>query len=301
MENEQKTNEAIPGSIRMSAEEERPSDSACKRFTFTLNNPTDGELRDMAMVRPGGDISFLVGGYERGEGGTPHIQGYLECIRRMRMRQVRLLYPWMGRAAMFPSRGSRLQNYQYCTKDGDVRVQIGEVPKHAQRSDLDTIKELVDSGSTELEIADAHFSTWARNYRAVRVYMGLKRKIGAVFEAKEVKVYWGGTGTGKTRSVHGAEPAGGLWNWSGGNWFDGYSGQEAVLFDDFDVNSGIAFRFLLRLLDGYPLDVPVKGGFVPWFPKRVYFTSNTSWEQWYPLEIDVTPLKRRITTITHFN
>ena len=40
-------------------------------------------------------------------------------------------------------------------------------------------------------------------------------------------------------------------------WFDGYMGQKVVCFDDFRKDF-CTFHELLRLLDRYPMDVPVK-------------------------------------------
>lgn len=49
-------------------------------------------------------------------------------------------------------------------------------------------------------------------------------------------------------------------------WYD------AVVFDDFRADV-CELHYLLQLLDGYPLDVPIKGGFVAWRPKRIYITA----------------------------
>ena len=45
--------------------------------------------------------------------GTPHLQGYLECFRSVRLGHVRKIF---GSAYWEPARGSSVQNYQYCTK-----------------------------------------------------------------------------------------------------------------------------------------------------------------------------------------
>lgn len=295
-------NEAGNNEVKRDSEAQRKEPSgACKRYCWTLNNPTDEDYQLISMVQLGNDVSFLVVGVEQAPTtGTTHLQGYVECVRRLRCQQVRTLLPFLRRAALFVARGSRIQNYKYCTKDGNVLCQIGEVPQYANRSDLEQIQARIRSGADELELAENHFKTWCRNYKAIRAYMALSRVSHYEYTQKEVFVYWGKTGSGKTRKVWENEPDG-LWVWSSGFWFDGYKGQEAALFDDFDVNSGISFRFLLRILDGYPIDVPVKGGFVPWQPKRIYFTSNVEWTKWFPLEEDLSPLQRRITQVIHFN
>jgi hypothetical protein len=81
----------------------------------------------------------------------------------------------------------------------------------------------------------------------------------------------------------------------GNEWFDGYEGQKLVLFDDFDKGQ-ISFRLLLRLLDRYPMQVPIKGGFVEWCPRVIYITSNLGPARWYPSE-DYMVLHRRLDVV----
>lgn len=59
----------------------------------------------------------------------------------------------------------------------------------------------------------------------------------------------------------------------GGNvWFDGYMGQKRVVLDDYR-SYHLPFNFLLRLLDRYPIQVPVKGGYVNFIPEEIIVTS----------------------------
>lgn len=115
-----------------------------------------------------------------------------------------------------------------------------------------------------------------------------------------VTVLHGPTGSGKTRRAFEHDPE--LWSYPGSGWFDGYYGQATVLFDDF---SGSEFKitFLLRLLDRYPMQVPVKGGFTWWAPEQIFITSNLSPDRWYPnAHIEhVRALQRRFSEVTLVN
>lgn len=114
-----------------------------------------------------------------------------------------------------------------------------------------------------------------------------------------VRVYYGSTGTGKTRRAIEEDKV--EWTHGGDRWFDGYDQQERVLFDDFDgVKSGITYRKLLQLLDRYPLQVPIKGGFVEWCPRVIVITTNIPPDRWYPDE-DYSPLQRRIDDFINFD
>ena len=111
---------------------------------------------------------------------------------------------------------------------------------------------------------------------------------------RQVKSYlfWGPPGTGKSRRVHESEPD--LYSKPDGEWWDGYCGQKAILFDDFRGQNPL--HCLLRWLDGYPIQVPIKGGFVWAMWERVYFTSNFDIPKWYPgcSAEGLAPLMRRL-------
>lgn len=115
-------------------------------------------------------------------------------------------------------------------------------------------------------------------------------------------VYWGRTGAGKTRSVYDNLPSlDSLFVYAGSGWFDGYDGQPIVLFDDFGGHE-FKISYLLKLLDRYPIRVPVKGGFVHWAPQEIYITSNIDPHNWYSNANPehVRALLRRITLIHEF-
>lgn len=85
-------------------------------------------------------------------------------------------------------------------------------------------------------------------------------------------------------------------------WFDGYVGQTRVIFDDFRP-WWCEFSWLLRLLDRYPIQVPVKGGFVNFIPEEIIITTNKSPEDafgMYRSNEDLQQLRRRLTRVVHF-
>lgn len=69
-----------------------------------------------------------------------------------------------------------------------------------------------------------------------------------------------------------------------------------MLLDDY--RGGAQDSMILKLLDIYPLQVPVKGGFVDWSPDRIFITSNIS-PPWTHGMISA-PLRRRIHGTLHF-
>jgi len=115
-------------------------------------------------------------------------------------------------------------------------------------------------------------------------------------------VYCGAAGTGKSRLAYEQFPD--LYELPIGKdlWFDGYQGQETVLFDDFDGQYPLSQ--LLKLFDNYYIrQVPIKGGFVWFNPKRIIITSNYNPQDWYDYTNrtrQAMGLRRRIITLINF-
>lgn len=97
-------------------------------------------------------------------------------------------------------------------------------------------------------------------------------------------IYGHASHTGKTRmavdlslAATGKEPF--IMEHANGIWFDGYSGQKAIVFDDF--YGWIKCSAMLRLLDGYKSRLEYKGGFTWAGYTHVFITSNDAPETWY--------------------
>jgi len=279
--------------------------SAAKRWVFTLNNPEPFEfehplIEKLRLFVNDGTAVYFVVGRETGASGTPHFQGYLELSKKQRITWLKSNVD--ARAHYEVSRGTSAQASDYCKEDGDF-VEGGEIRESRQgsRTDIQKAKDLFDAGKGLDVVAEECFGVYLKYQRALSAYVDL-RSIPRKF-VTEVFVYYGATGTGKTRRVWEQEDD--LWVACDNSlkWFDGYTGQRAVLFDDFVSVKNSRFGFLLQLLDRYPLKVPVKGGFVNWRPERVYFTSNLPVEQWYTgvTEAQARALRRRITHQVHFH
>lgn len=85
-----------------------------KYWAFTWNNyPEDwGSF----LERSAPDLNFWVAGKEVAPStGTPHLQGYLEAVERLRPTEL----GWPPQIHWEKARGSRAANVKYCTKEGD--------------------------------------------------------------------------------------------------------------------------------------------------------------------------------------
>lgn len=162
------------------------------------------------------------------------------------------------------------------------------------------MKRAIDDGINEREMWDRDFYMMVRYGRALNDYRLICQQTRPV---PKVYALIGPTGVGKSRFVHHVASTFDLsiWVHPGGNWFDGYDGQDIALFEEF--RGDIEIGKFLQVLDRYPVNVPIKGGFRYWKPRYIYITSNVSMENWYP-NLDgptLQALKRRFKSIEVVN
>lgn len=112
--------------------------SRTKFWCFTLNNYTNGEKDNVAEAVGRGDVVYLCYGEEVGENGTPHLQGYLEAGKRMRLSGVKKI-SGLERAHIEPRKGTQTQAIEYCSKDGAFsEYGTKSATRRGERSDLKT-------------------------------------------------------------------------------------------------------------------------------------------------------------------
>lgn len=266
------------------------SSKQSRRWCFTLNNYTEEDLTFWDSAVLNNVVTYVLYAKEVGqECGTPHLQGYLELAKKKTLKGLKSTL--QATIHLEVAKGSLAQQVAYISKQS-TPVTFGTPMAQGKRNDLEEVKDLLDSGASMAAIAETHFSNFIRYERGFRSYINLSRQ-SRNRDPPEVYALVGKPGTGKTRYVHDKHED--IWSWGGDRWFDGYDGHEIALFDDFD-GGDLSYRMLLRVLDRYPMKVPVKGGFSVWIPRRIYLTSNLRPEQWYNLE-DPAALLRRIKVI----
>ena len=174
-------------------------------------------------------------------------------------------------AAALPNSGRIAGPFLY----GDRPVGRGK------RTDIDNVLAMVKAGKREREIAEAHFGTYLKYYKGINRYASL---IAPDRSEQTVSVaLWGPPGSGKSRR---ASEFSGTKFWvaqprtsSGGVWFDGYEGDDTLIFDEF--TGWLSRNFAQRLSDRYPLKLETKGGSVSMVSKRQVFTSNRHPSDWW--------------------
>lgn len=231
--------------------------------------------------------------------GRPHMQGYVYWkAQRTRRASQRALRDEVCR--MVPAKGTGDQNKVYCTKQdtrdprpGSGPFEKGTVPAQGSRGDLDEIRQEIDSGSSDKDIATAHFGDWCRYHKAFDAY----RTLGSKPRAHQTicVVLWGPPGTGKTRGATAwSEPEDTFWLPRPAGlavWWDGYAGHGTVVVDEF--YGWIRRDTVQRLVDRTPLRVEVKGGSLNFIATTVIFTSNKHPKDWWP-RVGLGAMQRRL-------
>ena len=295
---------AVSESMQQAGEESRSSNGlpfqvpdgpkriVWRNCCFTINNPRkDGNGVFLPLMAKLDDkLAYIVWSLEKGENGTPHYQGYLELKKQVESKDAGPIKKILGYpgAHIEKRRGSARQAADYCKKLDETHVdgpwEFGEI-SHQGISETDRL---------EKEELNAHLADIKEGYKNLKdVPIDLIRScpnaiklaltLAPLVRRENVDVYYieGPTGIGKTWNIFEKFPDAYRPIVSGDKvWFDGYDGQETLLLDE--LRGNIKMSFLLQLLDPYPLKVEIKGGMVPAKWKRVFITTNTPPEKWYP-------------------
>lgn len=246
-----------------------------------------------------GKIRYMVYQQERCEETQRlHWQGYIELAKRMRLKALKAL---LGDTVHFePRRGTQAEAIRYCTKV-ESRVsepqEFGEKRKQGSRGDIEMVKRRLKNRDNFREIMED-----CSGYQAMRVAQLLHGIQPLSHAYKKKRVYWvhGPTGMGKTKMAMEACPEGGTYHATTGKWFDGYMGEKYVVIDELRAKNW-PYDLMLRILDGYEMRLPVKGGFVIWYPEEIWITAPMSPQAMYAGTLQhhgsIDQLLRRITRV----
>jgi len=264
------------------------STSRTRGICFTQNNYTEKTYAALQKFGTEQCLYMVLGKEICPTTGTPHIQGFLyfENARTYPNQKFRDISNGAHDEMM---RASPRQAADYCKEDGQF-WEFGEVPSQGARTDWDAALVQLQQGSVLAAIdAQPHLIPCIR---ALERYKQISQK--GTHRDINVLVFYGSPGTGKTRDAWKIDPE--LYSKPDGNWFDGYDGHKTLLLDDYQGE--LQYSWLLKLLDRYPIQLPVKGGFVPARYDFVIITTNVHPRHWYQRG-DWSALERRITIVDY--
>lgn len=273
-----------------------------RNYVFTLNNYTDeDEHQCWAMPWEVKDCRYICVGKEVAETGTPHLQGYI-CFHTLKsFKQLSEFFP---RARFATKCGTHEQAAVYCKKDGDF-FEWGTLPVDdcgsAGAAAMDELMghtiECVRNGDYKgIPNAGTHFIK-AAEYRVLKEQQQ-ERNLEELQGSMEHEWYYGAPGTGKSRKARGENE--GAYLKMCNKWWDGYTGENVVIIEDFDPDHKCLVHHLKIWADRYPFPCEVKGGKIDIRPTKIIVTSNYHPRDIFERQQDAEAIMRRFN-ITHFN
>lgn len=267
-----------------------------RAWCFTLNNYSDDEYSSL-LTTP---CAYLVVGKEVGESGTPHLQGYIYFTLQRPLSFVKKIN---SRAHWEPAKGDSLQNYIYCSKDGDF-VEIGTRPlTHAERSkkggqsQKDKWME-IKSKAKAGRLDDIDPKVYVLHYKSLLAIAKDNAPMPPNLDDTCGHWYYGPTGTGKSRTAREENPDAYLK--MANKWWDGYKGEDVVIIEDFDIAHAVLGHHLKIWADRYAFPAEIKGGKINIRPIKIIITSNYEPSEIWTDNNTLDPIYRRFL-IKKFN
>ena len=245
-----------------------------EEFNATLSQIT-GIKRGCGQLERGGEEDRL------------HFQFYVEfehaLLPKTASRRIQLQFPTTH------TKVCDVNASTYCTKE-DSRV-YGPwywpdkfVPREGQgeRTDLSTAVDCLRSDGWDAVVL-GHPTVFVKYPSGFeKLYATFARVKRTSRRRLSVYVLWGAPGLGKTTLAYTYDSD--LYRLclpSRGShiWWDGYTGQDCVLLDDF--YGQVPITMMLNILDGWPLRLSTKGSFTYADYTKVIVTSNVSPDEWY--------------------
>lgn len=273
-------------------------EEAYRKYQLTINNPEklglDHQTLKTTLGTFQGCIYWCMCDEIGNETGTLHTHLYMAFRNAVMFQTIQQRF--YG-AHIEIARGSHRENREYLLKDGKWKEdakhetsvpgtfeESGELPpeRNARQKQSEAIFTMIVEGADNAEILREHPSAMNRlnHIEATRQTL-LEEQFRKEFRELRVEYIWGETGVGKTRSVmekYGYENVYRVTNYQ--HPFDGYRGQDVILFDEF--RSSLQIADMLKYLDGYPVMLPCRyADRVACFTK-VYLISNVPMEKQYP-------------------
>ena len=215
-----------------------------------------------------------------------HAQGYVQFTKQLTRNQVKKYFD-STTIHLEPRKGSHEEAVAYCSKE-DTRLEgeesgpfiYGTPSIQGERKDLkklhSAVLSTINDKTTIRRFALENPSLYVRNHNGIDKLIAYHQQ-SRNFKTK-VLIYWGDSGTGKTRDAMSLFPNS-TFSKPCGQWWDNYMNHEVVVIDDYD--GSMPFVELLKLMDRYEMFLPKKGGFVNFNSKYLIFTSNIDPQLWY--------------------
>lgn len=147
-----------------------PYMSKAQHGVFTINNYTENDITLCRRAIEDSRITYLIFGYEVGEQGTPHLQGYIQFEKRTRFAEIQATY--FPRTSIIAARAHSSNNKDYCSKDGNYEEfgeyrEMGKRPKNDKNEVFESIRDDILSGVQLNELATRYPSEFIKYHAGI--------------------------------------------------------------------------------------------------------------------------------------
>lgn len=259
-----------------------------KNFVFTWNNyPADCK----AVLSTYGAKYVCYSEEVAPSTGTPHLQGFISFPSKRRLPAIKKLMVgcWVDIA-----KGDMDQNADYISKMVEpVVIGTRPLPKgEAEKERWKLVKENAKAGKLD----DIPEDIYVRYYGTLKKIAADHRPAVAALALLQNEWIWGPSGCGKSKSARDRFPDAYIKD-PKEKWWDGYTGQDTVIIDDFDKYQVSMSGDMKRWCDHYPFPAQIKGSTLFIRPARIIVTSNYPPEEIWQDTNTLEPINRRFNVI----
>jgi len=208
-----------------------------------------------------------------------HFQTYVHFFNAKTLAATQKFFN--GNAHIEVPLGSPGENIAYCSKDGQFE-EFGERPAQGKRTDLADLAKDISNGRTVDSIALDNPMLYHQYGRTLNKLedLALRNKFRTTMTT--CTWYYGETGSGKSHNAfEGFSPSTHYVLPHDNGWWDGYTGQDCVIINDF--RGHIPYDELLTLIDKWPHNVKRRQREpAPFISKKIVITSPLSPAECYP-------------------
>lgn len=268
----------------------------CRKWNITINNPLDygfTHQRIKDCIESLKSVKYWAMCDEMGS--TLHTHIIIYRNGQILFQTLKKLFPPSHIEKMM---GTVAENREYLMKDGKWKgtdkeetklvntfEEFGTVPeeRQGQRNDLTALYDMIKDGKSNYEILEDNPNYMMQLEKVERCREILRyEQFKNIVREMHVEYWFGDPGSGKTSGVY--KLYGGYDKvyrvTDNRNPWDGYKGQDVILFDDFRA-CDFDINILLKWLDIYPLELPCRYNNKQACFTHIYFTSNISFDQLY--------------------
>ncbi len=214
-----------------------------RNWVFTQNNYTTDECVELAGLFDEGLFKYLVFGFEVGDGGTPHLQGFFVTKNDISWSALmdKFKFSWVAHSILHYNALNLAVDY--CKKDGNFR-EFGSVPKSraAIGADESDRWERARMQARTGRFDDISAQIMISHYGNLRFIERDARQVGGRLAGHCGIWICGPSGAGKSTLADKHWPD--AFEKSANHWWCGYRAETDVILDDLDLNHDKLQRYL---------------------------------------------------------